>query len=204
MQAHARVPAARSALPRPARYPSRLRASTIIPPSRLGDNNCRRGGALRRTRRGTASVVRASAGDQESTPRDVSAGAQPRDVSASAVVTSDVGTAYDVRMPSYARTGKNFLNISIPTLLNADLGSVMDAPSCALTPKKTHIVCTLGPSSRTVDDLEKLLGEVESAGGRRQTEISESEVAPVRVAFTVDPEGNASENIQIMEPASAD
>ena len=157
MQAHARVPAARSALPRPARYPSRLRASTIIPPSRLGDNNCRRGGALRRTRFPAASSVRASAGDQESTPRDVSAGAQPRDVSASAVVTSDVGTAYDVRMPSYARTGKNFLNISIPTLLNADLGSVMDAPSCALTPKKTHIVCTLGPSSRTVDDLEKLL-----------------------------------------------
>ena len=54
------------------------------------------------------------------------------------------------------------------------------------------------------DDLETLLGEVESAGGRRQTEISESEVAPVRVAFTVDPEGNASENIQIMEPTSAD
>lgn len=153
MQAHARVPAARSALPRPARCPSRLRAGgTIIPPSRLGNNNCRR------TRFPAASVVRASAGDQESTPRDVSAGAQPRDVSASAVVTSDVGTAsYDVRMPSYARTGKNFLNISIPTLLNADLGSVMDAPSCALTPKKTHIVCTLGPSSRTVDDLEKLL-----------------------------------------------
>ena len=85
MQAHARVPAARSALPRPARCPSRLRAGgTIIPPSRLGNNNCRR------TRFPAASVVRASAGDQESTPRDVSAGAQPRDVSASAVITSDV------------------------------------------------------------------------------------------------------------------
>lgn len=155
MQAHVIVPGARSAPPAPARYASRLaghRAGSTIIPRRL-DNNCHR---LAKSRV-PVHVVRASSGEQESRPRDVSVGAQPRDVSASAIVTDVTADAYDVRMPSYARTGKNFLNISIPTLLNADLGSVMDPPSCALTPKKTHIVCTLGPSSRTVDDLEKLL-----------------------------------------------
>ena len=154
MQAHAIVSGARSAPPAPARYASRLaghRARSTIIPRRL-DNNCHRAKS-----RVPVHVVRASSGEQESRPRDVSVGAQPRDVSASAIVTDVTADAYDVRMPSYARTGKNFLNISIPTLLNADLGSVMDPPSCALTPKKTHIVCTLGPSSRTVDDLEKLL-----------------------------------------------
>jgi len=49
------------------------------------------------------------------------------------------------------------MDISMPTVLNANLGSVMDPPSCQLAPKKTHIVCTLGPSSRTVADLECLL-----------------------------------------------
>ena len=86
-----RVPAARSALPSRAIPLAPPRWRDVIPPSRLGNNNCRR------TRFPAASVVRASAGDQESTSRDVSTGAQPRDVSASAVVTSDVGTAsYDV------------------------------------------------------------------------------------------------------------
>ena len=49
------------------------------------------------------------------------------------------------------------MDISIPTLLNANLGCVMDPPNCQLVPKKTHIVCTLGPSSRAVADLERLL-----------------------------------------------
>ena len=39
-----------------------------------------------------------------------------------------------------------------------NLASVMDAPSCTLLPKKTHIICTLGPSSRTVGQLVELLG----------------------------------------------
>mmetsp|Transcript_13091 Transcript_13091/g.27685 ORF Transcript_13091/g.27685 Transcript_13091/m.27685 type:complete len:183 (-) Transcript_13091:395-943(-) len=47
----------------------------------------------------------------------------------------------------------------MPTMLNSDLGSVMDAPSCQLAPKKTHIVCTLGPSSRSVAELVALLEE---------------------------------------------
>ena len=49
------------------------------------------------------------------------------------------------------------MDISMPTVLTANLASVMDPPVCKLAPKKTHIICTLGPSSRTVDDLEKLL-----------------------------------------------
>jgi len=51
------------------------------------------------------------------------------------------------------------LPVSMPTLLNTDLGSVMDSPRCSLAPKKTHIVCTLGPSSREVKDLEVLLNK---------------------------------------------
>lgn len=45
---------------------------------------------------------------------------------------------------------------SAETCMNActsslqDLKSVSDPPSCQLKPKKTHIICTLGPSSRTV------------------------------------------------------
>jgi len=45
----------------------------------------------------------------------------------------------------------------MPTVLTADLSSVMDPPMCQLAPKKTHIICTLGPSSRSVEDLEGLL-----------------------------------------------
>jgi pyruvate kinase len=49
------------------------------------------------------------------------------------------------------------MDISMPTVLTADLSSVMDPPMCQLAPKKTHIICTLGPSSRSVEDLEGLL-----------------------------------------------
>lgn len=49
------------------------------------------------------------------------------------------------------------MEISMPTVLNGNLGSVMDPPSCQLAPKKTHIICTLGPSSRSIEDLEHLL-----------------------------------------------
>jgi len=51
------------------------------------------------------------------------------------------------------------LPVSMPTLLNSNLGSVMDPPSCSVVPKKTHVVCTLGPSSRTVPQLCDLLTE---------------------------------------------
>ena len=49
------------------------------------------------------------------------------------------------------------MDISTPTVLTSDLQSVMDPPMCRLAPKKTHIICTLGPSSRSVEDLENLL-----------------------------------------------
>ena len=49
------------------------------------------------------------------------------------------------------------MDISTPTVLTSDLASVMEPPMCRLAPKKTHIICTLGPSSRTVEDLENLL-----------------------------------------------
>ena len=49
------------------------------------------------------------------------------------------------------------MDISMPTVLTADLSSVMHPPMCQLAPKKTHIICTLGPSSRSVEDLEGLL-----------------------------------------------
>jgi len=52
---------------------------------------------------------------------------------------------------------KTLLPVSMPTMLNSDMGSVMDPPSCKLAPKKTHVVCTLGPSSREVPELEALL-----------------------------------------------
>ena len=39
------------------------------------------------------------------------------------------------------------MDISMPTVLTADLSSVMDPPMCQLAPKKTHIIRTLGPSS---------------------------------------------------------
>ena len=62
----------------------------------------------------------------------------------------------DVEMPE-AHAKVFAMDISTPTVLTSDLASVMDPPMCNLAPKKTHIICTLGPSSRTVDDLEKLL-----------------------------------------------
>ena len=42
-------------------------------------------------------------------------------------------------------------------MLTSDLASVMEPPLCRLAPTKTHIICTLGPSSRSVEDLENLL-----------------------------------------------
>ena len=49
------------------------------------------------------------------------------------------------------------MDISTPTVLTSDLASVLEPPMCRLAPKKTHIICTLGPSSRSVEDLENLL-----------------------------------------------
>ena len=48
------------------------------------------------------------------------------------------------------------------------------------------------------DDLEALVAAVEAAGGTVREGIRESEAAPVRVAFTVDPEGNLAENVQVI------
>lgn len=50
------------------------------------------------------------------------------------------------------------------------------------------------------DDLDGLVDRVRAAGGSLYTEISESDVAPVRVAFTTDPEGNHAECVQITGP----
>jgi predicted enzyme related to lactoylglutathione lyase len=50
------------------------------------------------------------------------------------------------------------------------------------------------------DDLEGLIDAVLAAGGSQYGEIKTSEVAPVRVAFTIDPEGNHSENVQVIAP----
>jgi predicted enzyme related to lactoylglutathione lyase len=47
------------------------------------------------------------------------------------------------------------------------------------------------------EDLEALLEGVLSAGGSVHTEIKESDVAPVRVAFVVDPEGNHAECVEM-------
>mmetsp|Transcript_36539 Transcript_36539/g.61552 ORF Transcript_36539/g.61552 Transcript_36539/m.61552 type:complete len:618 (-) Transcript_36539:82-1935(-) len=52
---------------------------------------------------------------------------------------------------------RDLIAVSMPTMLNTDLGSVMDAPHCSMLPKKTHIICTLGPASRTVEQLVTLL-----------------------------------------------
>lgn len=48
------------------------------------------------------------------------------------------------------------------------------------------------------DDLEALVDLVIANGGSLYTEIKESEVAPVRVAFTRDPEGNLAECVQMI------
>mmetsp|Transcript_14651 Transcript_14651/g.48087 ORF Transcript_14651/g.48087 Transcript_14651/m.48087 type:complete len:609 (-) Transcript_14651:61-1887(-) len=50
----------------------------------------------------------------------------------------------------------DMLSVSTPSRF-MDLSSVMDPPSCTITPKKTHIICTLGPSSRTVEQISDLL-----------------------------------------------
>jgi predicted enzyme related to lactoylglutathione lyase len=50
------------------------------------------------------------------------------------------------------------------------------------------------------DDLEKLVERVATSGGSVHSEIHDSEVAPVRIAFTIDPEGNLAECVQITGP----
>ncbi len=47
------------------------------------------------------------------------------------------------------------------------------------------------------EDLDALVAQVESAGGTLRDGIRESDAAPVRVAFTADPEGNLAENVQV-------
>jgi len=50
------------------------------------------------------------------------------------------------------------------------------------------------------DDLEGLVDRVIACGGSLHAEIKESDAAPVRVAFTVDPEGNHAECVQLLAP----
>ena len=50
------------------------------------------------------------------------------------------------------------------------------------------------------EDLDALVADVEAAGGTVRDGIRESEAAPVRVAFTADPEGNLAENVQVTGP----
>jgi len=50
------------------------------------------------------------------------------------------------------------------------------------------------------DDIQALVDRVVSSGGSVHSEIKESDVAAVRVAFTVDPEGNHAECVQILTP----
>jgi len=52
------------------------------------------------------------------------------------------------------------------------------------------------------DDLDALVERTLEHGGSLHSGISESEVAPVRVAFTVDPEGNLTECVQMVEPTA--
>lgn len=51
------------------------------------------------------------------------------------------------------------------------------------------------------DDLDELVGRVVEAGGSIHTEIKQSDVAPVRVAFVTDPEGNHAECVQVLAAA---
>ena len=53
------------------------------------------------------------------------------------------------------------------------------------------------------DDLEALVDRAVASGGSLHTEIKDSDVAPVRVAFTVDPEGNHAECVQFLGPHEA-
>lgn len=48
------------------------------------------------------------------------------------------------------------------------------------------------------EDLDALVAAVEAAGGRVTDGPRTSEAAPVRVAFTTDPEGNLAENVQVV------
>ena len=87
--------------------------------------------------------------------------AQPREGRRASRVDAAVFNDLDMDMCDVTIPGPSSplfkMDISMPTVLTANLASVMDPPVCKLAPKKTHIICTLGPSSRTVDDLEKLL-----------------------------------------------
>lgn len=48
------------------------------------------------------------------------------------------------------------------------------------------------------DDLDALVERTIASGGSLYGEIKQSAVAPVRVAFTVDPEGNLAECVQML------
>ena len=50
------------------------------------------------------------------------------------------------------------------------------------------------------DDLEALVDRVVANGGSIHAAIETSDLAPVKVAFTVDPEGNHAECIQFLTP----
>lgn len=52
------------------------------------------------------------------------------------------------------------------------------------------------------DDLDALVERTLEHGGSLHSGISESDVAPVRVAFTIDPEGNHTECVQMVPPTS--
>ena len=53
------------------------------------------------------------------------------------------------------------------------------------------------------DDLDALVERTLEHGGSLYSGISESDVAPVRVAFSVDPEGNLAECVQLVSSASS-
>ena len=59
--------------------------------------------------------------------------------------------------PAAARGGAGLTRSTPPRLRLQDLSTVMRPPANSLLPKKTHIICTLGPSSRTVPQLQELL-----------------------------------------------
>ena len=53
------------------------------------------------------------------------------------------------------------------------------------------------------EDLDQLVADIAAAGGAVRQGIRDSEVAPVRVAFTADPEGNLAENVQVTARSDA-